>query len=333
MRWRVPLWLVTAALVAVAALSLVGAMTTAWAERYPLNSDRFADAAAGVLDDPEVVDAVAAAATDQAFDLVLAVADPRDLLPGPLSNLGSGAERWVRDQIADQMALVVQTGPVQDLLVDAVRISHGEVVSVVREGRSGTGMLTTDGRVVRLDLTGVVAAGLDVLVDRGLAPGMLGGLHEALRGGLDGTREWLAASTGIDLGEHIGTIVVYDASVVDEGGLALRSARAMTGMGDAPLVFWVAMAVLATTGGLWLSSDWRTFLEQLGLATAIIAAINWLYWQRVAGDIEALIADPGVRRAAAAIASDLMGPFTVATVVLIGLGVAAGIGARLVGRT
>lgn len=332
MQRRAPHCLVIA-LVVIAAVGLVASVTAAWAHRYPLDSERFAAATATVLEDPEVVDAVAAAATDQAFDLVLAVADPRDLLPGPLSNLGSGAERWVREQIADQMAWVVQTGPVQELLVDAVRISHGEVVTLVRDGRSATGMLTTDGRVVRLDLTGVVAAGLDVLVDRGLAPGMLGGLHEALRGGLDNTREWLAADTGVDLGEHIGTIVVYDVSVVDEGGLALRSARAMTGMGDAPVVAWVAMAVLATAGGLWLSSDRRMFLGQLGLASAIVAAVNWIYWQRVAGDIEALIADPGARRAAAAIGAELMGPFTVATVVLIGLGAVAGIGARLVGRT
>ncbi|MDZ7677975.1 MAG: hypothetical protein U5K29_05455 [Acidimicrobiales bacterium] len=320
---RVPPRLVDV-LAVVAAVSLVAVVTSIWAERHPLDSDRFADTVAGVLDDPEVVTAVSRAATDQTVDLMLLVVDPGDLLPWPLSGIGEGAERFVRDQLAEQMERVVETDTVQGWLRGAVRQTHSEVVTVIRDGRSPSGMLALDDEVVRLDLTGVVAAGLDGLVGRGLAPRALGGLQDALRDGLDELRSWLADNAGIDVGADVGTVVVYETSTVDDGGLALRSARGAAGAGDLPLFAWVLLLAVSGTAAALMDPDrWRSGAV-FGLAVAVLAALAFLYWWRVAVDIEHLIDDPGLRRAARVVIAELMGPLRIAMLVLVSGGLVGG---------
>ncbi|MFP4513275.1 MAG: hypothetical protein ACLFRV_10070, partial [Acidimicrobiales bacterium] len=195
---------------------------------------------------------------------------------------------------------------------------------VIRHGRSSSGMLTMDDEVVRLDLTGVVAAGLDGLVGRGLAPGALGGLQDALREGLDELRSWLADNAGIDVGEHVGTVVVYETAAVDDGGLALRSARSAAGAGDLPLIAWVLLLAVSGTAAALMSPDrWRSGAV-FGFAVAVVAALAFLYWWRVAVDIEHLIDDPGLRRAAGAVTANLMGPLLIATVILVAGGLVGG---------
>lgn len=327
-----PRWLATG-LALLAALGVVATTTTAWAHRYPLDSDRFAAAAADVLDDPEVVAALSAAATDQGIDLVLAVADPRQFLPGPLRGIGGDPERWVRDQLAGQMERVVATEPVQDLLVASIRETHREVLGAIRGDDSGSGVLAFDGRAVRLDLTGVIAAGLDSLVDRGWAPGVLGDLHGAMRGGLDDLRRWLVDNVGVDIGEHIGTIVVYDASDVDEGGLALRSARWMSGAGSLPLFVWPILGLMAVGLLVALGADRPRALAVAGAGAAALAVLAHLYVLRIVADVTALVDDPGAERAVEGIAANLVGPLVPVTAfVVVGGTLAALAGARAAGN-
>ncbi len=309
-------WVATG-LAIVAALGIVATSTTMWAHRYPLDSDRFATAAAGVLDDPEVVEALSSAATDEAIDLVLAVADPRQFLPGPLQGLGGEPERWIRDQVAGQMERVVTTEQVQDLLTASIREAHREVLSTIRGDDTGSGILAFDGQTVRLDLTGVIAAGLDALVGRGWAPGALGDLHEAFRSGLDGLRLWLVDNVGVDIGEDIGTLVVYDASDVDDGGLALRSARWMSGAGSLPLLVWPTISLVSIALLVGLRADRARSLAIGGAAAVVLAILAHLYVLRVVADIAALVDDPGARQAVEGIAADLVGPLLVPTGVIV----------------
>jgi hypothetical protein len=309
----------------VAALAVVASATSLWANRTVLDSDRFAAAAAGPLAEPQVVDAIAAIATDQLVDLVLAVADPRRVLPGPLQSIGSGAEGFVRDRLSDAMAPLVRSGTVQRWLVGATRTAHSETLALFGRGDSASGLMMLDGDVVRMDLTGVLAAGLDALVDRGLAPGGLGGLRDALRGGLDGLRRFFASTVGVDIGEHIGTVVVYDARAVSEGGLALRSARWMAGIGGGGSAQWLITALLAGIGALALDTDRRRTIARFGFALAVVAVVAYFYWRRVAIDIEHLVHNPGIRVGVSALVDHFARQlsFLMAALFFVGLGISA----------
>jgi hypothetical protein len=310
----------------VASAGLVAGVVATWARWYPLDTDRFAAAAERALDEPEVVEKIAAVATDQLVDLVLAVSDPRQVLPEPLQGIGSGPERLVRGFLSDQMARLVATDTGRRVVVAAVRVAHAEVVTVVEHGRSERGLLTVDENIVRLDLTGVLAAGLDALAERGLAPGAVGGLQESLRGGLEGLQTWVLGVSGIDIGEQPGTVVVYDASAVDRGGLALRSARWSSG-GRMPAAGWFAVALVAAGAAAAVSTDRRRGLQTFGVALGASALLAHLYWRRVASDVYDLLDDPAVRDAATAITDELSRPLSAALLVtaLVGLGTAVAV--------
>lgn len=306
-----------------AALALVITTVWVWAERYPLDPDRFAAATAVALDDPEVVEALAVVVTDQTVDLILAVFDPRQLLPGPLQNLGGGVERWLREQVADGVAWVVGTDRVSGLMVEAVRVAHDDVLTLMEKGRTDDGILVTGMGTVRLDLTALLAAGLDALADRSWLPASFGGLQDTLRGGLDGLRERIFNLTGVDIGADIGTIEVYDEVAVGGGGLALRSARALPASAVpgwlVPVVGIVAAVAAVAVGG-----DMRRPVVTFGVALVASAAVAALYLWRLGIDIENLLVDPAARRAASTIVDELVRPlrFWLAALAVVGAGLA-----------
>jgi hypothetical protein len=317
-----------------AALALVGAVVSWWSSSRPFDPDRFAAAVEVALEEPPVIDAVASTATDQLVDLVLAVSDPRQVLPGPLQDLGSPLEGLVRGFLSDQMARLVATEPVRRVLVSAVREAHAEVIVVLRDGRTDRGLLTIDDDVVLLDVTGVLAAGLDALVERRLLPGGLGGLQERLRGGVDSLQGFVAGTLGLGADGRWGTIVVYDASTVDQGGLALRSARWFS---SGRLATWhllgVALAastvavVMATSIGV----DRRRLATLGGLALVAGSLGAHLYVWRVGVDVVDLLGDGAGGRLAHVVIGELRPSLSLslAATAVVGLGVALGATGRV----
>ncbi len=289
----------------VAALAVVVTTVSTWAQRYPLDADRFAAATATALEDPEMVEALATVVTDQSVDLVLAVFDPRQILPGPFQNIGGGVEDWVRDQLADRVAWLIGTERVSDWITDAVRAAHGDVLDLMRQGRTDDGVLVSGSGAVRLDLTALLAAALDGLADRSWIPDMFGDLQTTLRGGLDGLRERVLDLTGVDIGADIGTIEVYDDVAVGDGGWALRSARAIAGNG---LPGWgVPLAgVLGALGAGLVSADRRRHLGRFGFALVAGSALAAVYVWRLGLDIEHMLVDQTARGAVATIIDELV---------------------------
>lgn len=314
---------------AVAALAMVAAVVSGWASSRPMDSERFASAVEVALEEPQVVDAVASTATDQLVDLVLAVTDPRQALPGPLRDIGSGPEGLVRGFLADQMARVVSTPPVRRLLVVAVREAHTEVVQAMQEGRTDRGIVTVDEQLVRLDLTGVMAAGLDALVERRLLPGGLGGLQERLRGGVDSLQSFASSTLGLGDDGRWGAIVVYDAATVDQGGLALRSARWFSS-GGWGTVHFVVLAAIAAVVALAVAADRRRVLVLGGVWLVAGALGAHLYVGRVASDLLDLLGDGTAGRVASVVIRELRPSLTLwlAALAVVGLGLAVGVRLR-----
>jgi hypothetical protein len=331
----IPTWRSRAADVAsvLAALWLVAAVASWWSATRPYDSERVAAAVAVALEDPVVTEAVARAATDQLVDLAFLVADPRELLPGPLGALSSQAEEWLRDLLAAPVERVVRTAPVRRVVVAAAREAHAEVVVALRDGRSERGVLTVDDRIVRLDLTGVLAAGLDALVDRNLLPGALGDLHDALRGGADALGSFLTDTVGFELSSPLGTVVVYDAGEVDEGGLALRSARWLSA-GGLSTPHHLALAVASAGVALGSGRDPRRAATVAGLGLVVTSLLTHLYVGRVRHDLLDVLGEGAASRVAEVVAGELLPSLVVALAVTAATGVAlAALGRALPGRT
>lgn len=294
-----------------------------WLASSLLDPDRFAEATADALEEPEVRQAVAVVVTDETVELVVSFVDPRDLLPGPVRGLGGLAEDLMRDAVAEGVTQVIERDGVQDWLASASREAHIETISLIRDGRSRSGSFVQDAeeQAVRLDLTGVIAVGFDALVDRRWAPGVLGDAQPALRGGIDSFRVWVADLTGYEIDPDIGTVVVYRQSTVDEGGLALRSARWGAEIGADRFGLIAVVVVVSGIATFVLTPDRRRTLSFLGFVVAVTSVVVYFYWRAVASDVEALVADPGVRLAVEIIVDHFARPMSILMASLFGVGV------------
>ncbi|MGY6500947.1 MAG: hypothetical protein ACXIVQ_08675 [Acidimicrobiales bacterium] len=225
---------------------------------------------------------------------------------------------------------MIERDGVQDWLVTASREAHVETVSLIRDGRSRSGSFVRDDdeQAVRLDLTGVIAVGFDALVDRRWAPGVLRDAQPALRGGIDSFRVWVADLTGFEIDPDIGTVVVYRQSTVDDGGLALRSARWAASVGGDRFGLIAVVVLVSGVIAFAVSPDRRRTLSFLGFVVAVTSVIVYFYWRAVASDVEALVGDPGVRLAVEIIVDHFARPMAIFMASLFGVGVvlaAAGI--------
>lgn len=312
-----------AAAAVVCAVAVVLTVSSWWVATSVLDPDRFAEATADALDEPEVREAIAVLVTDEAVDLVLALADPRDFLPGLVRGLGDVAEEFLRDAIADGVGQVIERDGVRSWLVSASREAHIETMSLIRDGRSRTGSFFVDDeeQVVRLDFTGVVAIGFDALVDRRWAPSVLRDAQPALRGGIESFRVWIAELAGYEIDPDIGTVVVYRQSTVDDSGLALRSARRAAELGADR--FWLIAVVVAVSAAIavGVSPDRRRTTSFFGFVVAVTSVVVYFYWRAVAADVESLVTNPGIGVAVESIVEHFARPMAILMASLFGVGV------------
>ncbi|MGY6500948.1 MAG: hypothetical protein ACXIVQ_08680 [Acidimicrobiales bacterium] len=85
----------------VCGIAAVLTVSSWWLASSLLDPDRFAEATADALDEPEVRAALATVVTDETVELVLSFVDPRDVLPGPVRGIGDLAEELLREAVAE----------------------------------------------------------------------------------------------------------------------------------------------------------------------------------------------------------------------------------------
>jgi hypothetical protein len=142
-----PMPLISRILIGLAAGCTVVALLGAWVDRQLLNTDDWTQTSAALLRDDTIRDPLANAIAAQVADGSRATALLEDVLPPRLQPLAPQAGALVRDSAQRATQRLLDAPKVQQLWIDANRVSHEQFVNIVDGG--GT---VVAGRGLVLDL-------------------------------------------------------------------------------------------------------------------------------------------------------------------------------------
>ena len=293
-----------------------------WAHQVALNTDRFTALVTTVVDEPEVIDPLAAAISTQVVDAVGVEARISARLPEAMQPLAAPLTLAVRDAIDKRLQVALANPRIQQALVRTVSFAHEKVIRLLR-GESDA-VSVVDGYVV-IEVFPVVGAALAELQSMGILPAdiQLPDLSNPEAPGVLAGR--LETALGVTLPDTFGTIRLMPAD-------RLLTARTVVRVLDLAVILLVILSVLLVALAVWLARDRRRMLIYVALGTIIAFLLARL---AIGAAVEAIIsgiADEGlagaVRSVVDATVADLRG---LTTVILIATGIVA-IAAYLAGR-
>ncbi len=288
-----------------ACIAITLSATTLWVHQVALNTDRYVTVISRVATDTDVVEAVGGRLADQIVDRFDV---PRLVKP------------LLRDWIAKQIGVFMGTDVFTDAWAAANRVAHTAVVGLLRRDSP---LDSSDGEL-SIGVLPVVIVGLERLQETGILPDDLDLPDPSDLGEGTVIREILAERLGIDLPPDFGEIPLVRMS-------RLESVRQLVRNFDLITVIGVAVAVVLTALTVWLARDRRRAVMLLGLGTAIAVVVVQLLTVILSQVVETSLAEDGTPILAAIVGALISNLALALTVVLI-LGVAAAVGAVVVGR-
>jgi hypothetical protein len=299
---------VTVALIVLASLSFPVALSAAWTRSTLLNTDRWVETVAPIVEHPSVTDAMSRRISAEVMTLLntrrlVEEAFPRAaLLAAPLTEA-------VGDFVEDQVNGLLASDRFKEMWVNANRFAHAQIVSVLRG--EGEVLTSADGRVV-LNLVPVVNQVLARVEARG--QDLIGrdvDLPEISSGEVpEVARQKLEEALGVSVPPDLGEIVIYESNRLEGVQEAVKRF-------DRGVILLAVLATLVIVGALWASRNRRRTLIHLStgiLLGLVIVRRSLMYVQDQAVDL----ARPENRTAAQAIVEDLTrGFFSLTQVVMI----------------
>jgi len=246
-----------------ASISVLGATLAPWAHQSLLTSGGWGNIVGGVIERPEVQEAVATVGVErlsQALDVKDRVAQA---LPGPafVADALTGA---VERRITDAVAGFIGSEGFRDAFVTANEKAHDVAMRIIRDDDNEA--ITAQGGLVTLNLLPLIEVGLQRLQDAGIIdasrqlPDLSGGLSADAAAAL-------SKVLGRDIPTDIGTIVLVESDRAGTIGPAIRWFDLITGLS---LLLWALFTALA----VWLSGRRARMIAWLsaGAIVALIAA-------------------------------------------------------------
>lgn len=252
-RWR---RVAAAVLSVLAVLATTLALVTVWSVRTLSNSDLFVARVAPILEDPEVAEAVGAAAAAElvtALDLQARLAerlpDEASVAAGPLTTAAQGF-------LADGITTLVQTEPVQTAWEAALYAGHRITIGVL-SGTDTEAVENTDGIIV-LDLTPIINQALAQGAE--FVSGLLNRDIEAPEVTGDDVDAAIAAleqQLGQDLPADFGQVVLFESDDLAAAQQAYQAARTLGWLAPVAAILLIVLAIVVSTErartGMWIA--------------------------------------------------------------------------------
>lgn len=293
-----------------------------WVHQVAFNTDRFTTLVTNVVDEPALIDPLAAAISTQVVDALNVQARIEERLPGPTKPLAGALTVAVRDAIDKRLQVALANPRIQQALIKTLSFSHAAVMKLLRAEPDAVSVV--DGYVV-VEVFPVVEAALTELQAIGLIPDgvTIPDLSTPAAPGVIAQR--LGSVLGITLPENFGTIRLMPAD-------RLLTARTAVRVFDVLVVVLIVLSVVLVGLALWLSSHRRRMIIYLGLGTIIAFLLGRLAINTFSDALISGIADEGlatgVRTVVDATVENLR---SLTTIILVATGIVA-IAAYLWGR-
>jgi hypothetical protein len=305
-----------------ACITILVATVALWAHQVAFNTDRFTAVAADALDQPEVIDPLAARISSQVVTALDVQARLTNVLPERVTAIAGPVTLALQDGLTRRLETLLAEPRMQQALTNTLAFAHTRVMNLLRDQADAATVV--NGEVV-----------LEVY------PALLVALHELQTAGIIGAdvqlpdpataeppgvvRGVLETRLGVTLPEDFGTIPLMPVERLEAAQTAVRAF-------DLVVIALIALAVALVALAIWLSAKRRRMIVYLAIGTIVAFVLARLFTNAAADALTTGIAAQGLRGAIESILDATLADFrSWALLILIGTGI-VGILAYAYGR-
>jgi hypothetical protein len=275
-----------------ACLTILITTVAVWAHQVAFNTDRFTSLVSDVIDEPAVLDPLAAQVSAQVvvgLDMQTRIASR---LPDAMKPLAVPITASLQEAITSRLERALSNPKIQQALVSTISVAHEKVMNLLRDRSDAVQVV--NGYVV-VDVWPMIDTALSEIQSMGLIPAdvQLPDLSEADIGSRLGPV--LESKLGVTLPPDFGTIQLMPAD-------QLLAARTVVRAFDLVVILLVVLSIVLVLLALWLSSNRRHMVIFLALGTLLAFLLARLVTNTATDALVGGIADEGLRGAVRTVA-------------------------------
>ena len=282
-----------------ACITIVVATVAVWAHQVALNSERFTALASDVLDDPEVIDPLAARISMQVVTTLDVQSRLANVLPERVTAIAGPVTLALQDGLTRRLETLLAEPRMQEALTRTLAFAHERVMNLLRDRAAA--VTVVDGQVVlevypvllvalqQLQTAGIIAPDVE-LPDPATAepPGVVRGVLE--------TR------LGVTLPPDFGTIPFMPVESLDTAQTVVR-------VFDIVVIGLVALALVLVVLAIWLAGNRRRMVIYVALGTIVTFLLVRLFTRAASDAMTASITEEGLRGAVRSILDATLSDF------------------------
>jgi hypothetical protein len=300
----------------VGVIGVLASVIGVWAHQVLFDPEPISRAADQALQEPEVVDALAAFLTDQVLAAVSVEDAVENRLPSQLDQLAPLFAGGIRTVVEDAFTRVLDDERAREIIVTAVERAHGVLMRVL-DGGSLVDGVTVDESTVSVNLLPLLGRGLTAVQNAGLLQDV--DFPELERGG--DPAEQIASledALGRDLPDDFGQLVVYESEKLGAAKESVARAQQALVVFKKSIVVMIVVTLACLVASAVLARSRRRAIVILLLGTVAAMAIGRAIVRTVAAEAPTVAIRPGARAAIRSIVETLSsGLITAVTFILV----------------
>jgi hypothetical protein len=269
-----------------ACFTIVIATAAVWVHQVALDTDRFTGLVTDVVDDPAVVEPIAARVSQQVVTALEIESRVAELLPDRAAPLARPLTEAVREAIDQRLQRALSNPDVQAAFLRVLSATHSQVVAFLR---GDTAVLTVEDGYLQLNVFPVVGVALTELQSIGLIPADVQLPDLSADEAPAVVAERLETALGITLPADFGTVQLMQADGLATAQTAVRAF-------DVVVITLIVLSVLLIALAIWLARDRRRMVVYAAVGTVVAVLIARLALRGAASVVVGGIADEGVQR-------------------------------------
>jgi hypothetical protein len=282
-----------------ACLTILLATVSVWAHQVAFNTDRFTSLASTALDDPDVIDPLAARISSQVVTALDVQSRLAGVLPDRVAAIAGPVTLALQDGLTRRLETLLAEPRMQQALERTLAFAHEKVMNLLRD--QADAVTDLNGQVVievypallvalqELQTAGIIGADVQ-LPDPATAepPGVIRGILEN--------------RLGVTLPTDFGTIPIMSVE-------QLQTAQTVVRVFDIIVIFLVVLAVVLAVVAVWLATNRRRMVVYLALGTIVAFVLARLFTNAATNSLTEAIAAEGLRGAVRSILQATLADF------------------------
>ena len=295
-----------------ACITILVATIAVWAHQVAFNTDRFTALASNALEQPEVIDPLAARISSQVVTALDVQTRLTNVLPERVTAIAGPVTLALQDGLTRRLQTLLAEPRMQQALTRTLAFAHTRVMNLLRDQADAATVV--DGQVV-LEVYPALLVALQELQTAGIIGPEVELPDPATAEPPGVVRGILENRLGVTLPEDFGTIPLMPVERLETAQTAVR-------VFDLVVVVLIALAVALVALAIWLSGRRLRMVVFLAIGTIVAFVLARLFTNAVADALTAGIAQQGLRGAIDTILDATLADFrSWALLILIAVGI------------